>query len=190
MAAWWARCPPPPAPPLHPPACLGCNGVHLLGTLQRRLLVRDGHAEANPVRICKWEQARLFVWAHMEPHPCRGSVHGVQFGRPRLQASTTCALCPEQHMCAGKPQMASPCHCSPVKVARKWAMSSTRSGTYTAFSPSCCSAALWMAGLRLRQRQRWMGQGKLLFSLQARAQHTTAASSNRAAVPAPMALQR
>lgn len=48
-------------------------------------------------------------------------------------------------------------------------MSSTRSGTYTAFSPSCCSAALWMAGLRLRQRQRWMGQGKLLFSLQARA---------------------
>lgn len=42
---------------------------------------------------------------------------------------------------------------SPVNVARKRAMSSTSSGTYTAFSPSCCSAALWMAGLRLQQRQ-------------------------------------
>ena len=30
-------------------------------------------------------------------------------------------------------------------------MSSTSSGTYTAFKPSCCSAALWMAGLRLQR---------------------------------------
>jgi hypothetical protein len=36
-----------------------------------------------------------------------------------------------------------------LKVPRKAAMSSTSSGTYTAFSPAARSAALWIAGLRL-----------------------------------------
>lgn len=116
-----------------------------------------------------WEQARPFVCAHMGPHPCRGAVHGAQFGHPRVQASTTCSLFSEQHVHAfhaqATPQMASPCPRSPVKVARNRAMSSTSSGTYTAFSPSCCSAALWMAGLRLQQRQRWMGAGQAPLQL-------------------------
>lgn len=36
-------------------------------------------------------------------------------------------------------------------------MSSTSRGTYTAFSPSCCSAALWMAGLRLQRARQGCG---------------------------------
>lgn len=44
-------------------------------------------------------------------------------------------------------------HHPPVNVAKKFAMSSTSSGTYTTFSPACCSAALWMAGLRLQGGQ-------------------------------------